>query len=75
MNTNKKIAIITGASRGIGKTVAISLAANEYHVVLLSRTEKALREVKSEIIINCLSLTAKETQAIKSVYCLKANSS
>ena len=52
MNTNKKIAVITGASRGIGKNVAVSLAASEYHVVLLARTEQALMEVKSEITDN-----------------------
>lgn len=52
MNVGKKIAIITGASRGIGKEVAINLASNKYHVVLLSRTKKALIEVKNEITNN-----------------------
>jgi short-subunit dehydrogenase len=43
------VAIITGASRGIGKTCAIGLAKIGYQTILISRNEKTLNEVASEI--------------------------
>lgn len=46
---NKKIAIITGASRGIGKAVACALAKNDYHAVLIARDQTALDNVKKQI--------------------------
>lgn len=46
---NKKIAIITGASRGIGKTIAMGLAKSNYHVILISRSESHLQKLKAEI--------------------------
>jgi 3-oxoacyl-[acyl-carrier protein] reductase len=45
----KRIAVVTGASRGIGKAIALSQAAQGRHVVLLSRSEGPLSEVRSEI--------------------------
>ena len=44
-----KIAIITGASSGIGKACAIQFANNGYHVVLAARDEQKLNIIKSEI--------------------------
>jgi short-subunit dehydrogenase len=35
----------TGASRGIGRAVALALAREGAHVLLLARTRKALEEV------------------------------
>src|SRR3990167_9365582 len=46
---NKKIAIITGASAGIGKAIAIDLAGQNYHVVLIGRSIERLKSVKNEI--------------------------
>lgn len=48
MNTNKKIAIITGASSGIDHKQQPCLAEDGYHVILLSRPEKTLKKVKNE---------------------------
>lgn len=47
--SDTRIAFITGASRGIGKAVALRLAADGRHVVLASRSEGPLSEVKSQI--------------------------
>ncbi len=42
-------AIITGASKGIGKAIATELAAKNYNLVLVARSTKLLEEVKKEI--------------------------
>lgn len=44
-----RIAVVTGASRGIGKAIALRLAADGRHVVLVSRSAGPLSEVKSQI--------------------------
>ena len=46
---NGKTVLITGASSGIGLTVAKKLAANGAHVLLLARTLETLQEVQQEI--------------------------
>ena len=49
-NSTKKIALVTGASRGIGKEVSLLLAKNNVHVILLARTIGALEEISDNII-------------------------
>lgn len=43
-----KVAIVAGASRGIGKATALSLAAEGARVVMAARDEKSLREAAME---------------------------
>ena len=44
-----KVAIVTGSSQGIGRSLAIGLAEAGVDVALVSRTQSALEEVASEI--------------------------
>lgn len=44
-----RVAFVTGASRGIGRAIALRLARDGRHVVLSARSQGALEEVKGEI--------------------------
>lgn len=44
-----KVAIVTGAGRGIGRCIALTLAQNGASVVLAARTRKQLRDVEREV--------------------------
>ena len=46
---NQRIALVTGASRGIGRAAAVALAGQGLHVILSARTAGALEEVDDEI--------------------------
>jgi short-subunit dehydrogenase len=54
-NTNSdkgKVAVITGASEGLGREVALLLAKERFYVILLARNENNLKKVKDEIAKN-----------------------
>ena len=44
-----KVAVVTGAARGIGKAIAIALAKEGVHVGVMARSEDALKEVVEEM--------------------------
>jgi NAD(P)-dependent dehydrogenase (short-subunit alcohol dehydrogenase family) len=47
-----KVALITGASRGIGEAIAVSLAEYGAHCILASRKIDALKSVEKKIVDN-----------------------
>jgi len=57
-----KVAVITGASRGIGAAVAAELAGAGAHVVLGARSEDALREVASRLGDAAVAVTTDATR-------------
>jgi short-subunit dehydrogenase len=42
-------ALITGASKGLGKEIAVSLAKRKYNLLLVARTEPLLKEIAKEL--------------------------
>ena len=50
MNFNKKVALITGASAGIGRATAIKFAQCGARVVIVDINEEALQNVKKEVL-------------------------
>lgn len=48
-NNQKRVVVITGSSRGIGKAIAKEFAKNNYSVLLNARDEKELTETVQEI--------------------------
>ena len=47
---SQRVALVTGASRGIGRAVARALADQNVHVLLLARTQGGLEDVYDEIV-------------------------
>ena len=49
MDFHHKVAVVTGASQGIGRAVAVTMAKQGADIVLASRDEKKLQAVREEI--------------------------
>ena len=62
-------ALITGASSGLGKEIAIYLDKIGYETILVARDEKNLNDVKSKLSNNC-KIIVKDLTSTKDVYSL-----
>jgi 3-oxoacyl-[acyl-carrier protein] reductase len=49
MNTETKTAIVTGATRGVGRAIALALAANGYELWITARSQDGLMALKAEL--------------------------
>lgn len=66
----RRVAVVTGASRGIGRAIALRLAHDGRHVVCVSRSHDQLDKVAHEIIAegghaSVLALDVGDAQALK----------
>jgi NADP-dependent 3-hydroxy acid dehydrogenase YdfG len=73
MPLQTKIAVVAGASRGIGRAIATQLAAAGAHVILLARNQSDLNEAVAEItkeggLATAFVLDISDEQAVKSVF-------
>jgi 3-oxoacyl-[acyl-carrier protein] reductase len=68
-----KIALVTGASRGIGKTISFALAQSGAHVILTSRNMDLLKKVEGEIRLkggsaSCMTADISEEKQIETLF-------
>lgn len=68
----RKIALITGATAGIGRAMAMKLADNQYDLILTGRRVELLTQLKTELGIKCksdvhiLNLDMRDRKAVES---------
>ena len=58
-NLKNKTALVTGAGKGLGRACAIALAEAGTNLIIISRTEKDLKEVSKiikDIMVRCIIL-------------------
>ena len=63
---NEKVAVVTGASRGIGRAIASELASLGAHVVLVARDRAALDSVAGEIAKGLAEMANAQNHALDS---------
>ena len=70
MSVKLPVAIVTGASTGLGRSISIKLAQNGYKIILVSRSIKNLKHTH-KIIQNNKNVSKIEIADIKSEKSLK----
>ena len=74
LETKMKYALITGASKGIGRSMAIALARRKINLLLIARSANELISLQTEIKnqynveVDILSIDLSQAQAPKAVY-------
>lgn len=68
---NRKVAIVTGASSGIGEACAWQLAKMQYDVVLAARSEEKIKQAAKEILTFGVRTMAIKTDVSNEVDCAR----
>lgn len=68
MNSNKRTALITGASSGLGKSLALLLAQSGYNLILMARRGKLLDELKNRVLAGSPDCEIKNVVSDVSLY-------
>ena len=55
---NKEYALVTGASSGIGREIAVELSKRGYNLILVARRKERLIEISRQLESNCQIITA-----------------
>tara|TARA_B100000029_G_C17592206_1_gene962917 strand:+ start:1889 stop:2593 length:705 start_codon:yes stop_codon:yes gene_type:complete len=58
MSSSQPIAVITGASSGIGESIAYKLSEYNYHIVIIARSINKLSLIKEKIKTECTAIKA-----------------
>ena len=75
-NLKNKTALVTGAGKGLGRACAIALAEAGTNLIIISRTEKDLKEVskiikKFRVNVNILYVMLQNMNKLKKLLILK----
>jgi 3-oxoacyl-[acyl-carrier protein] reductase len=64
MKTHQRVAVVTGASEGIGRVIAMNLVENGYQVAALARSTKKLNELAGQVGIHSFPLDVTDADAV-----------
>ena len=65
LNFEKKVALINGASRGIGEAIAKGIADCGAQLIITGRKQETIQNVADEIIKNGVTVRKKKTRNFK----------
>jgi NAD(P)-dependent dehydrogenase (short-subunit alcohol dehydrogenase family) len=65
MSSGPGVALVTGASRGIGRVVSTRLAETGYRVAIAARSDSQIRQVADEIGARALTLDVGDARAVE----------
>jgi 3-oxoacyl-[acyl-carrier protein] reductase len=64
MLTSQPVALVTGASEGIGRVIALHLAANGYRVAAAARSTERLEELAGQVGVHPITLDVTDEEAV-----------
>lgn len=65
MRTDRPVALVTGASEGIGRVTAVHLARNGYQVAVAARSSEMLDELARDAGVHPITLDVADGDAVR----------
>ena len=75
MRLKDRVAVVTGAGRGIGRAVAEKMAAQGARVVVADRDEALARETAAELKATPMVVDIGDPQSVEELFCRRRASS